>query len=102
MTITDARFRQVGRELVLQKTLLARDRRRADVEDECDASAAQRPDEGVDRSAIVANGANRVRPHVEAPASPRWASASKPQSEVTAGGAPAVTNGESDVRKKRD
>lgn len=55
MTITNARLGQVRRELVLRKTLLARDQRRADVEYECDAGAAQRPDEG-DRSAIVANG----------------------------------------------
>jgi hypothetical protein len=39
--------------------LLLRETGVADVEDKCDASAAQRPDEGVGRFVIVANGANR-------------------------------------------
>jgi hypothetical protein len=89
MTIANSGLGEMGRELVLREALLARDRRRADVEDQLDLSVFERADEGVDGSALVADGANRLWPHVEASSHHQeWTGASKSQTGRSPGAVP--------------
>ena len=61
--IADPGISELRRELVLGEALLARDRCRADVEDQLDAGAFERADEAGDRPALIADGADRFWPH---------------------------------------
>src|SRR5262245_26442624 len=80
MAIGDAGLGKMGRELVLGEALLARDRCCADVEDLLDAGIFEGADEAGDGPALIADGADRFRRHVESLLpSPRWSGASKSQ-----------------------
>jgi hypothetical protein len=64
MAVADSGLGKMGRELVLRKPLLARDGCGANVEDERNASLFERAEKSADRSAFIADGADRLGPHV--------------------------------------
>ena len=61
--IADPGVCEMRRELVLGEALLAGDRCCANVEHELDACLAQGAEEGIDRAAFIADGADRFWPH---------------------------------------
>ncbi len=63
MAVADPGGGKMGGELVLGEALLARHRRRADVEHEAHARVAQRLQEGRDARALIADGVDRGRLH---------------------------------------
>src|SRR5512147_1834691 len=66
MAVADPGLGKMGRELVLRETLLARDGCCADIEDQLDAAVFEGADEAGDGSALIADGADRLGPHVDA------------------------------------
>ena len=63
MPVADAGVGEMRGELLLGEALLAGDRCCANIEHEFDACLAQGAEEGIDRAAFIADGADRFWPH---------------------------------------